>query len=121
MASSITHEKDLELFDCLYKLLSDFTYPSFSDLQLVLDHDGYFNHLSCEFRSEVIFFSICLSSIILQELCNLSCIHADTQKDIETIIKRIANKSIILLDLIIDSGMMPIHFSLLRYRMKELT
>lgn len=74
MAESSNHQNDLALFDYLYRFLSDYTHPSFTSLKLVVGDKGNLDPLSNELQGEAIFFSICFSAMLLDELRNLKSI-----------------------------------------------
>ena len=120
MVASCDHKDDLVLFDYLYRFLSDYTHPSFTSLQLVLGEKGNLDPLSNELKGEAIFFSICFSAMILDELRRLKCISSEMKRDIQTVTRRVGAKADLLLLNMYEQNDVPRHFLPLRSRLADL-
>ena len=120
MVASSDHKDDLALFDYLYRFLSDYTHPSFTGLQLVLGEKGNLDPLSNELKGEAIFFSICFSAMILDELRRLKCISSEMKRDMQTVTRRVGAKADLLLLNMYEQNDVPRHFLPLRSRLADL-
>lgn len=120
MAESSDHKDDLALFAYLYSFLSDYTHPSFTSLQLVLGDEGNLDPLTNELKGEAIFFSICFSAMILDELRKLKCISPEIKQDIQTVTRRVGEKADTLLLGMYSENELPKHFMHLRSRLDDL-
>jgi hypothetical protein len=120
MAESSNHQDDLALFDYLYRFLSDYTHPSFTSLKLVVGDKGNLDPLSNELQGEAIFFSICFSAMLLDELRNLKSISSASKRDIQTITRRVGVKANLLLVSMYREDGLPEHYEMLRSRLAGL-
>lgn len=119
MAESSDHNNDLALFDYLYSFLSEYTHPSFTSLQLVVGDKGNLDPLSNELQGEAIFFSICFSAMVLDELRRLKCLSPEMKQDIRTVTRRVTVKADRLLFAVCGKDKLPEHYGLLRGRLAE--
>lgn len=120
MVESSRYDSDMELFDYIYSFLSDYTHPSFDNLRLVISDKDFLDPLSNELKGEAIFFSICFSSMILDQLTFLPSFSELAKRDIRVVLLRISNKIDALLQEMYGDNEMPPHFSLLRERISVL-
>ncbi|WP_185814163.1 DUF5677 domain-containing protein [Xanthomonas sp. SS] len=120
MAVASRYAVDLELFDCLYKFLSDYTHPSFMSLQLVLDDVGRLNPLENELQIEALLFSVCFSAMVLDEMRHLQCLSSEVKKDLQVVTRRIGHKASQLLSHYIDPEEQLPHMVLFRKRVEIL-
>lgn len=120
MAENSDHKDDLALFDYLYSFLSDYTHPSFTSLQLVVSNEGHLDPLSNELQGEAIFFSICFSAMVLDELRKIKCISAEIKQDIQTITRRVGAKADLVLLSMYKEIAIPKHYEALRSRLADL-
>lgn len=120
MAESSPHPEDRELFDYMYSFLSEYTHPSLTGFQLVIGDEGAFDSLSNELRSEALFYSICFSTMILDELRVLPVLLEEAKADIATVVRRVGLKAEVLVAAIFDDGEVSKSFALLRDRLMKL-
>lgn len=120
MAESSDHKDDPALFDYMYSFLSDYTHPSFTSLQLVLSNKGHLDPLSNELQGEAIFFSICFSVMVLDELRKLKSISLEMKRDIQTITRRVGAKAGLVLLSMYEEIAIPKHYEALHSRLADL-
>lgn len=117
MAESSPHKEDLELFDYFYSFLSEFTHPSVAGFRLVLGEHGKLDALSNELQSEAFFYSICLATLILDELRKLPVLSAEAKIDIATVVRRVGAKAEVLVAALFEDDEPPKSFAVLRDRL----
>ncbi len=120
MAESSPHPEDLELFDYVYSFLSEYTQPSFAGAALVLDEQGTLSSLSNELQAEALFYAVCFSVMILDELRRLSLFSAQAKRDIETVVERVGTKAGLLVMALFEDEEPTKSFAVLHNRLMKL-
>jgi hypothetical protein len=91
MAESSRCHLDVELFNDLYRGLSEFTHPSIFSIDSYVSEKG-FDHLKSTTYERSFFYSIFLSALILSEVKTLDNIQNQLINDIQTFLNRIRSK-----------------------------
>lgn len=91
MAEASSCHIDVELFDEMYRGLSDFTHPSIFVIDSYVSEIG-FDHLKSTTYEQSCFNAIFLSALILSEVKTLDNIPDKLKTDIQTFLKRIKPK-----------------------------
>ncbi|WP_423205035.1 DUF5677 domain-containing protein [Pseudomonas kribbensis] len=117
MANSSKHKHDLEVFDYFYSFLSDYTHPSLSGMDQIIASDGAPDPLLNKSNSEAIFYALCFSTMILDQLKNISFASAQSKSDISALTKRISIKAKKIINEIYKDESTPTAFQSLKNRL----
>lgn len=121
MASESNNSADHELFDSMYKFLSEFTHTGFSTAHVLFDDSQSLDPLLNELSLEASFYAVFLSTLVLDRVRKSSALKESVAIDISVAISKTCSKLMSSLVILVDSQE-PIspHFQLIRERLKDI-
>lgn len=121
MASSSSNSDDRELFDSMYKFLSEFTHTGFSTAHVLFDDSQSLDPLLNELSLEALFYAVFLSTLVLDQVRKISALKESVAIDIGVAISKTCSKLMSFLVVVIDSqGTSSPQFQLIRERLKDI-